>query len=102
MTFHVFAIRLVMRINRQASGVILFCMYGQLGHGSGSCSPSLIPISELHGVTTVSAGEFHAVAINAQGALYAWGYNKDGQLGNGTTSNRCACLIVCSSNSQVT
>jgi alpha-tubulin suppressor-like RCC1 family protein len=69
------------------------CMYGQLGRGSGSCSPSLAAISELHGVTSVSAGEFHAVATNAQGALYAWGYNKDGQLGNGSTSNRCASVF---------
>ena len=64
-------------------------MYGQLGRGSGSCSPSLAPISDLHNVTSISAGEFHAAAINAQGALLAWGYNKDGQLGNGSTSNRC-------------
>ncbi len=69
------------------------CMYGQLGRGSGSCSPSLSPISELHGVTSVSAGEFHAVAI-AQGGVYAWGYNKDGQLGNGSTSNRCVRLSI--------
>ncbi len=64
------------------------CMYGQLGRGSGSCSPSLALISELHGVASISAGEFHAVAINAKGTMYAWGYNKDGQLGNGSTSNR--------------
>ena len=63
-------------------------MYGQLGRGSGSCSPSLALISELHGVTSISAGEFHAVAINSKGTMYAWGYNKDGQLGNGSTSNR--------------
>ena len=70
--------------------MFLICMYGQLGRGSGSCSPGLAPISELHDVTSISAGEFHAVAVNSQGAMYAWGYNKDGQLGNGSTSNRCA------------
>jgi alpha-tubulin suppressor-like RCC1 family protein len=66
-------------------------MYGQLGRGNGSCSPSLAPISELNNVTSISAGEFHAVAVNSQGALFAWGYNKDGQLGNNSTSNRYEC-----------
>ena len=48
-------------------------MYGQLGRGSGSCSPIITLISELHGVTSISAGEFHAVAIIAQGVMYVQG-----------------------------
>lgn len=35
----------------------------------------------------LAAGEFHAVALNSEGYVYAWGKNGNGQLGNGTTTN---------------
>lgn len=35
-----------------------------------------------------TAGAYHTVAINADGSLWAWGYNFYGQLGDGTTDNR--------------
>jgi len=34
---------------------------------------------------TVSAGEYHTVAIKKDGTLWAWGYNRWGQLGDGTS-----------------
>ncbi len=36
----------------------------------------------------MSAGGAHAVAIRADGTLWAWGYNFYGQLGDGTQANR--------------
>jgi len=34
----------------------------------------------------VTAGEFHSAAVKTDGTLWAWGFNTDGQIGNGTTS----------------
>lgn len=35
-----------------------------------------------------AAGWRHSLAINSRGELYAWGRNRDGQLGDGTAANR--------------
>ena len=56
--------------------------------GSGSCILIITLIFKLNGVTSISAGEFHAVAIKRRALCTSGGYNKDGQLGNGSTSNR--------------
>jgi len=39
-------------------------------------------------IAGVAAGEYHTVAITAGGAVWAWGRNAHGQLGDGTTLNR--------------
>ncbi|KFA90063.1 hypothetical protein Q664_30795, partial [Archangium violaceum Cb vi76] len=40
----------------------------------------------LQGV--LAAGSSHSLALDADGTLWAWGYNAYGQLGDGTTRNR--------------
>ena len=35
----------------------------------------------------VAAGEYHTVALRADGTVWTWGYNFDGQLGDGTTTS---------------
>ena len=54
--------------------------------------------TKITGVTTVSdfcvsqsgvdPDAYHALAVTSSGALYAWGSNSSGQLGDGTTTNR--------------
>ena len=47
-----------------------------------------IPIPELAGkVVAVKTGSFHTLALTKDGALYAFGRGRDGQLGNGRTTN---------------
>jgi hypothetical protein len=66
--------------------------YGELG--DGTTTSSSVPVAVSAGaippgttITQVAAGVGHSVALSSTGQLYAWGYNADGELGDGTTTN---------------
>ena len=67
--------------------------YGQLGNGSTSNSSTPVQVlgvggsGVLSGITRITAGQYHSVAVGNGGSVYAWGANGYGQLGNGSTSN---------------
>lgn len=48
----------------------------------------------LSGVTAVAAGDRHSLAQRSDGTIVAWGDNNDGQLGDGTTTERHAPVLV--------
>ncbi len=65
--------------------------FGQLGDGSRNFpyyNTTLQVVSLPAGVTAtaIEAGDIHSLAIGSDGALYAWGDNHYGELGNGTVA----------------
>jgi alpha-tubulin suppressor-like RCC1 family protein len=57
---------------------------GALGNGSFDYALHAIPapVVGLTGVAAIAAGDYHSVALQ-NGAVYAWGWNDVGELGNG-------------------
>jgi len=68
--------------------IILFagCSSGD-GDSSGGTKSGSSSIY-LTDVKSVAAGDNHALALKNDGTVWAWGCNGNGQLGDGTTSNR--------------
>src|SRR5262249_45079952 len=48
-----------------------------------------LPVSSvgLSGVTAMSAGAVHGLAIRSDGTVVSWGHNKSGELGNATVTD---------------
>ncbi len=69
---------------------------GQLGDGTVTQRTSPVPVGLPAGVTAtaVSAGANHILAVTSTGAVYAWGSNGNGQLGDGSTTNRTSPVLV--------
>jgi alpha-tubulin suppressor-like RCC1 family protein len=69
--------------------------WGQLGMGDTSAAAG--PRPAVAGITTavdVSAGSRHSCALMADGEIYCWGRNRDGQLGDGTRTDRFTAVRV--------
>ena len=63
--------------------------YGQLGNGNTDNQLSPIAISVPGApVIQVSGGYIQSYATAADGTVYAWGYNAQYQLGDGTNTTR--------------
>ncbi len=62
--------------------------YGQTGDGTfgnNTTTPVLV-VSLLPKAKAIAAGYYHSMALSTTGKVYAWGYDGNGQLGNGTTN----------------
>ena len=82
-----------------ASGRV-FCWgedsYGQLGDGRFVGTPVLAPVAVSSDLlfTSVSAGTDHTCAITTDAALYCWGRNDSGQLGDGSLTRASVPQLV--------
>ncbi|HEX6134392.1 MAG TPA: hypothetical protein VFZ24_10515 [Longimicrobiales bacterium] len=79
-------------------------IYGQLGAPSNeictpnpsfnACSTSPVQISGGIGFSRIAVGGDHACGVAVDGAVYCWGRNHVGQLGDGTLTDRAAPVPV--------
>lgn len=77
---------------------------GELGNGAFDYMPHTTPapVTGLSGVTAIAAGDYHSLALQ-NGAVYGWGWNNAGQLGqNGDTSSKSLPVLITGMNGGVT
>ena len=78
--------------------LVLCCRgdFGRLGHGHGDDFNFPTQISSLMGkqVASVSCGDAHTLVVLADGKLFGFGRNQNGQIGNGTTADCFECTEV--------
>jgi len=72
---------------------------GQLGNNVAT-KYSMTPVQvkaqlgDLPGMKAIAAGSAHCLALKADGTVWAWGWNSNGQLGDGSTSDRSTAAAV--------
>jgi len=88
----------------KTDGTLWSCGYGYSGiNGDGTTTnrSSPIQIGASTNWKSVACGGSsyyaHAIAVKTDGTLWSWGWNADGQLGDGTTTNRSSPIQVGSS-----
>lgn len=72
---------------------------GQVGHGRAGATevvrePREITAAWALPLQAIAAGDQHSLALDAAGVVWAWGANADGQLGDGTRTDRAAPVQV--------
>ncbi|EZA47730.1 X-linked retinitis pigmentosa GTPase regulator-like protein [Ooceraea biroi] len=70
--------------------------FGQLGLGKVSqCStPELVTSLAQESIVEAVAGQYHSVALTADGRVFTWGWGVHGQLGHGNTDEKTIATLV--------
>ncbi|MBI4932046.1 MAG: T9SS type A sorting domain-containing protein [Bacteroidetes bacterium] len=72
-----------------------FNQLGQLGDSTTTLNKNYPQqVNILTGISVISAGGGHSVALKNDSTVWAWGYNAQGQLGDGTTIQSAAPVQV--------
>jgi alpha-tubulin suppressor-like RCC1 family protein len=63
--------------------------FGQLGDGTSDRRTTPVEVSNLDGaeLKVIAGGQLHSLALKEDGTVLAWGYNEQGQLGDGTNTS---------------
>lgn len=70
---------------------------GQLGNGTAGANSNVpIRVDSLTDFIAVAGGGNHSLALEQGGTVWTWGYNADGQLGDGTNTNSAVPLPLTS------
>jgi alpha-tubulin suppressor-like RCC1 family protein len=64
---------------------------GELGNGGTTDSSIPVAVSNLTGVTAISAGSFSTCAILSDTSVQCWGFNGNGELGVGNSTGPSTC-----------
>lgn len=66
--------------------------FGQTGQGRSkryTIAPTeLSGLAKKHKIVRLACGQYHAVCVSDKGDVFTWGFNKDGQLGQGDNFHR--------------
>jgi alpha-tubulin suppressor-like RCC1 family protein len=64
---------------------------GQIGDGTrADARREPTRVAGLTGVVAIASGLFHSMAVKGDGSVWTWGYNHEGQIGDGTQVDRLA------------
>jgi RHS repeat-associated protein len=69
-------------------------VWGRGPVGDGTASTTYEPTLVLTGVAQAAGGQNHTLAVKTDGSLWSWGDNSQGQLGDGTLTQRLVPTLV--------
>ncbi len=74
---------------------------GQLGSSSPVSTALPLQVPGLTGITAISAGAYHNLALDSSGNVWAWGLGYYGEIGNGSNNNPTAPVKVLTGGSSI-
>ena len=61
--------------------------FGELGDGTSTTRTTPVAVLGAISFVAVKTGTYHSCGLTGGGTAYCWGRNREGQLGNGSTTD---------------